>query len=492
MKRFYFLLFLYLLIYTASNAQDRGIHFNLEALGSYTSPNHVPFWLRSNQFGAIPLDNASMSFAGSVNKDYDSKNTGFFDWGVSLEGRANIGNTSAFYLTEGYAKVRLSVFELKAGRSKDISGLCDTTLSSGAFAVSGNASGIPKVEISIPEFYSIPLFGELFAFKGNYVHGWIGETNVRLLNGKMDSLKTFFHQKSLYGRFGKPSWKWKIYGGFNHQVFWGSEAEYYGEYYTLTDFECYMYVVTGIPYGTDVIPSSKIGNHLGSIDLGFEYDFTKIKLFAYHQFFYDIGALGHLANLRDGLSGISLLNKQSYGGRTFKWKKILAEFFYSKNQAGELWSPVTPSGDENYYNNGNQYYDGWSYNSIGIGNPLIGTRDWIKEGLPADPSDYFINNRIIALHLGFEASILKWNFILKTTYSMNYGTFGTSEEGHSLGGVYFPPVYGIFPETKQFSSYLEVSKELKRQLKMGFITAFDAGELYYNSFGLQLRVLKSF
>lgn len=492
MWRIYLFISFSFLILEGVSAQITGIGYNIEAVGSYTSPNHIPFWLRSNKFGAIPLDNASMSFKGSVHKEYNSSKFRLFDWGAGFEGWANVGHNSTFNLTEGYAKVRLGVFEFKAGRSKEISGLCDSSLSSGAFAVSGNSLGIPKVEISIPEFYSIPLFGELFAFKGNFVHGWIGETDVRLLNGKMDSLKTFFHQKSLYGRFGKPFWKWKFYGGFNHQVFWGSEAEYYGEYYTLTDLECYLYVVTGKPYGTDVIPSSKIGNHLGSIDLGFEYDFTKIKFFAYHQFFYDIGALGHFANLRDGLSGISFLNRQSYGGRTFKWKKILAEFFYSKNQAGELWSPVTPSGDENYYNNGNQYYDGWSYNSIGIGNPLIGTRDWIKQGLPADPSDYFINNRIIALHLGFEASVLKWNFILKTSYSMNYGTFGTSEEGHSLGGVYFPPVYGIFPETKQFSSYLEVNKQLNSGLKLGVIGAFDVGDLYYNSFGLRLNISKSF
>ena len=65
-------------------------------------------------------------------------------------------------------------------------------------------------------------------------------------------------------------------------------------------------------------------------------------------------------------------------------------------------------------------------------------------------------------------------------------------EGHSIGDTHYPPMYGIFPETKQFSSYFEANKEFKKRLKFGFVGAFDIGDLYYNSFGLQLKVSKSF
>lgn len=492
MKKLYLLITLLILLNPAAiKAQESDIHYTFETSGSYISSDHVPFWLRSNQFGSIPLDKASISFIVSIQKEYDSKNKKLFDWGGSIEGRANIGNKSNFTLIEGYGKLRISIFEVRAGRSKEITGLCDTSLSSGAFAVSGNALGIPKVQISIPEFYSIPIFGKLFAFKGSYAHGWVGAIPVNMLDGSVSNLKTFLHQKSFYGRFGKPGWKLKFYGGFNHQAQWGSEAEYYGSNYTLSELECYIYVITGKPYSTSAIASSKIGNHLGSIDLGFDYNFNNVKLFAYHQFFYDIGALYHLANLRDGLSGISFTSRQSTNDHTFKWKKILLELFYSKNQAGELWSPETPSGDENYYNN-DTYVEGWSYKGIGVGNPLIGTRYAIREELPDDPNDYFINNRVVALHIGFEGSVQNWDFVLKTSYSFNYGTFGTSEVGHTLGKVRTLPKYGIFPETKQFSSCFEANKEFKKHLKFGFMGAFDAGGLYYDSFGLLLRMSKSF
>ena len=50
---------------------------------------------------------------------------------------------------------------------------------------------------------------------------------------------TYLHQKSLYGRFGKPGWKLKLYGGFNHQVLWGNEKVSYGDRYTLSPVKTY-------------------------------------------------------------------------------------------------------------------------------------------------------------------------------------------------------------------------------------------------------------
>ncbi len=491
MGKIFILIILFILINDSVIAQENNIHFKVEAIGSYISPGHIPFWFRSNQFGSIPLDNASAGFIGTVTREYDKKQPKLFDWGASIEARANIGKRSNFTLIEGYAKLRFSIFEIRGGRSKEITGLIDTTLSSGAFAVSGNALGIPKIQISVPEFYSIPIFEKLFAFKGNYSHGWFGDLPVNMLGHTQDNLKTYLHQKSFYGRLGKPEWNWKLYGGFNHQAQWGSEAQYYGSEYTLTGLQCYWYVVRGKAYGPGNISASKIGNHLGSIDLGADYNFKNVRLFAYHQFFYDIGALYHLANLRDGLSGLSLTNLQTDNRKIFKWKKILLEFFYSKNQAGEFWSPVTPSGDENYYNN-DTYVEGWSYKGIGVGNPLIGARYNIKDDLPRDPRDYFIVNRVVALHFGFEGAVKNWNFILKSDYSLNYGTYGTSVEGHSIGEIHHSPRFGIFPETKQSSSYFEVNREFIRDFRFGIAGAFDTGDLYYDSFGLLLRVAKSF
>jgi len=481
---------LFLLFVFSLDAQQDNYSFNISSLAGYTSSGTIPFWMRSNQFGSIPVSGASFSLIGSARKDYDNSKHRIFDWGASFEARGNLGQKSNFTIIEGYGKLKLSIFEFKAGRVKDIMGLCDTTLSSGSFSVSGNAPGIPKVQVAIPEFYSIPWFGKLFAFKGIYNHGWLGNVPMRrLITDDTVGINSFLHQKALYGRFGKPEWKWKLYGGFNHQVTWGNEQTFYVQDFTLSTFQTYLYVITGKKYSTGIIQETRLGNHIGSIDVGFDYRFDKVKLLVYRQNFYEAGALIHLANINDGLNGVSLEFKQKED-QMFRLKKLLIEFLYSKNQAGEATSKFTTSPYEPYYNHGH-YMQGWSYHGIGLGTPFITTADYVREGLPSAPGEYFINNRVSVLHIGLEGSIEKCNYLLKASFSENYGTYYTTDEEQSTD-IPDPGAYGIFGQREQFSAYLDCSRELKSGLNFGCTAAFDVGELYYNSFGLIVRLSKSF
>ena len=145
----------------------------------------------------------------------------------------------------------------------------------------------------------------------------------------------------------------------------------------------------------------------------------------------------------------------------------------------------TPSGDEDYYNN-YQYIQGWSYKGIGIGNPFISSRDYTREGLPSDPDEYFINNRVVVFHFGFEGSLQNWEFHFKNFLFTEL--WNLYKQVHDVK----IPGYGIFGEKKQFSAYLDVNKELKQGVNIGFTGAFDVGELFYNSVGVLVRVSKSF
>jgi hypothetical protein len=469
MKKILIILLLIINVILKIKAQKNSIFYNLGTSVSYTSQGLMPFWFRSNQYGRIPIDKGCFSITGEIQKEYNKNKSGFFDWGVAAEGRANTGYKSNFILIEGYAKLSLSVFEIRAGRSKEIMGLCDTTLTSGSWSVSGNSIGIPKIQISIPEYYTIPILGRLFAFKGNFAHGWFG----RLPLNKEDSIRhldTYLHQKSLYGRFGKPGWKWHLYGGFNHQVIWGNEKAYWGDVFNLSIFKTYLYVLTGRGWS-----GSRMGDELGSIDLGFEVNFKKIRLLVYRQNIYDAGALYYLANIRDGLNGLCITSIKKIN-KVFYWDKILIELLYTKNQAGEPWSKHTPSGDEDYYNH-YIYINGWSYNKIGIGNPLIAPTYFTKANLPTVQYQYFNDNRVIALHAGFEGGLKNWKLVIRATYSNNYGTYQNRDR---------------FPLTKQFSAFLDAGRELKNNISIGFSGAFDVGELYYNSYGIMARISKSF
>jgi hypothetical protein len=355
--------------------------------------------------------------------------------------------------------------------------------------------GIPKIQIAIPEYYSIPWFGKLFAFKGQYAHGWVGDVTMNrpmFIELTPDTIenKTYFHQKSLYGRLGKPHWKFKLYAGFNHQVFWGNEKVYYGDKYTLTPLQTYYYVVVGKPYINPEIPtSSKIGNHLGSIDMGAEYTFKNIRVLLYRQNFYDVGNLYYLTNIRDGLNGISITNLNQTE-KAFSLKKIVFEFLYTKSQGGQPGAKETPTPFEQYYNNG-QYIDGWSYQGEGLGTPFITSKFYVRGDLPVHPRTYFANNRVIAYHLGISGSIYKWEYQIKASYSRNFGTYYTTDEEQSTG-IRNPGEVGIFGEQDQFSSYFYLNRGLPSDFSLGCLFAFDVGTLLYNSFGLFITVSKSF
>ena len=330
MTKYYLISFILLLNSLKGISQLDNFSANTGIFAGYVTPGHVPFWLRANQFGSVPLDKASVSFLESIRKDYSTKKGKKIDWGASFEGRINVGYKSKFILVEGFGKIRASIFEIKAGRVKEITGLCDTSLTSGSWSISGNALGVPKIQLSIPEFYTLPIFDKLFAFKGNYVHGWIG--NWYINDTLIPNTPTYLHQKSLYVKLGKPSWKLHLYGGFNHQVIWGNEKNMMGKSYALNHFQTLLYVNTGKAYSHDSIQDTRIGNHLGSIDLGFQYEFNNIRLFVYRQNIYDAGALYYLANILDGLNGISLFNMHM-NNKKFQWKRVLIEFLYTKNQA---------------------------------------------------------------------------------------------------------------------------------------------------------------
>ncbi len=463
------------------------IHSFISISTSATPDTIIPYWMRSMQYGSIPLAGLSVSGIGSIKKDYNPNNK--FDWAASFEGRINAGSKIEGLLIEGYAKVHIGAFQLKAGRSKEIMGLVDSTLSTGAFAVSGNALGIPKIEISIPEFTDIPFTNGLLAIKGNFAHGWFGEQKVSA-NDTIQYIKSHLHQKSLYARIGKKNWKINFYGGFNHEVMWGNEYQINEGYKNSAKWDIFWHVITGTSYRGNGVPGSKVGNHLGSVDQALEIKLRKYNLLIYHQFFYEAGALAYLDNIKDGISGISITPLYKTNG-TFTLKKIVFEFFNTKSQGGEVNSKSRPSSYEDYYNNF-QYLNGWSYKGENIGNPLITSRKYINQDLPYKGDLYFRNTRVSAIHIACIFKLSKWILQPSITLSKNFGTYRVSPVEHGRGDSIFyhdPPYFG---ELNQFSGVIEANKNLNNGIQLRGVLSFDEGNLLNNSIGGEIKILKSF
>jgi hypothetical protein len=396
--------------------------------GGFSSSNYTPFWLRANQFGAVPTEENFVNVGGSTYIEYRKGKK--LDWGFGASGRLNLGETKADLLVqEAYLKGKWGIFELSAGRKKYIQGLMDSTLSSGSFAFSGNALPMPKVEIVVKEYWHPDFLGGYLGFKGNFVHGLFD-------NKRSDVDHIFLHQKSFYGRLGKQNSLFKFYGGFNHQVQWGGTLKYpdptnqasrKGK--VASSLKDYLYVITGqsmAAAGGDTAKYgyndayNRLGNHLGTVDVGMEIDGKFGKLFFYRQSIYEDGSLFYGNNITDGLHGVAFSTKRKQG-----LLKLVFEYFNTTSQGGSGGSANAEGflrGRDNYFNN-SVYREGWTYLGRGLGSPLM-TLD-SETDLNSGKNIYYDNNRVETFYVGAEAMIGENRLMFRGSLSNAIGGYGS-------------------------------------------------------------------
>lgn len=461
--------------------------------GLYLSTSgKTPFLLRSNQYGIVPFESEFITLRGATYKEYDSTSNQQnkqkkFGYGYGLNTVINIGKSNQILFPEVYMKVRYGAFEFYSGRRREIFGLVDTVLTSGSYIWSGNALPVPKIQVSVPHFTSIIGHG-ILSIKGGYAHGWFGNQG--------DVKNYYLHQKWLYGRIGKPNWKIKFYGGFNHQVQWGGyPIKPYTEKQTGrlvtnygNDFKTYLNVVTGVSLITkggltlDGVPLNEAwnrsGNHLGTVDIATQINLKSVNLLIYRQSIYEDGSLFYLNNINDGLFGFSLVRRNVQKGIT----KVCIEYLNTTSQGGkpEEQNDNIPQlrGNDNYFNNG-IYTNGWTYKNNILGTPLMTPLSQIKNVLvnkydfSEAPNSSIVNNRLYAYNISLSGKMLKMNFITKFIWSNNLG-------------VYSSPF-----SAKQFSFLQQLSYELPTYILVSSLS-IDSGKLFANNLGLYFGVRRAF
>jgi len=471
--------------------------YQLRVGGLASSGGQTPFWLRANQYGTVPLRGSTVQVAASLYQDYLPTDSAGYrpkaDWGYGISAVVNagaietrpaaIGSTGTFLLPEAYVKGRFGAFELYVGRRRETFGLNDTLLTTGSYAWSGNALPLPKIQIALPDYTAVPFTKGVLSVLGGVSHGWF-EKSGRLVRG------SYLHHKYVYGRIGKPTWSFRLYGGFNHNVIWAGEAApgvlspavsidnklpssiryfpavflgtrgLFQEDNTLTSFE-----------------DNRIGNHLGSVDLGADIDVLNWNVFLYRQFPYDDGSLFYLTNVKDGLNGLRLKNQGQPDGRTFFLRQLTLEYLFTGSQGGDEFVIEDPlrRGRDDYFNH-SQFVDGWRYFGRTIGNPLLTPNNETDPSLPQRGS--IANNRVSALHLGISGQLLSTvDLTAKLTLSRNAGTY--------------PVPYLTLPT--QFSGLLmaSVPVDLLGGVVLNGSVALDMGGLLPNSVGAYVGLRKT-
>ncbi|WP_031526323.1 capsule assembly Wzi family protein [Dyadobacter crusticola] len=487
MKYYYFLL---LLIPSIGFSQydkqpeiytDSTINY-IELSGMGSNNGHTPFWIHANQFGTVPVTGPAGTARAGIEGYWPlSENTGRNVWrvGGGVEAVANLGETSKVLIPQLHATLKFKNWELSVGRKKQWIGLADSTIGSGSYAWSGNAMPIPKIILGTSRFVPVPFTKKWVSFQAFYADG-LFEKGRPITSG----LK--LHQKSFYLRIGKPHSTLKLYGGFNHQVQWGGSSKHLsGENGKLPDgFANYIHAVTGAIGGsgdnlTHFDSTNRVGNHLGSIDAAMEIETYGMSIFLYRQFVFEDGSLFYLTTLNDGLYGIRLRKKNSYGAN-FEITEGVLEMLYTKSQGGDVFviGDGKQRGHDDYFNN-QQVRDGWSYYDRTIGTPFIPPTSQTVWKYPQYADNFTSNNRVLLYHLGLRGTLFrKVEWQTKFSYSHNYGTYA----------------WRFLDVPKQFSGYIALQTRLD---VLGGLTvkgayATDIGDLYRKTQGFTLGLRKDF
>ncbi len=453
-----------------------------EAGGMAATNSRTPFWLRANQFGTVPLENpfAFVRLGGQTTLGTDPRKPQLH---LQAELVANAGKTSNVLLPAAAATLRFRKFELYAGRRKEFFGLGDTLLTSGSYAWSGNALPLPKVQIGTRGFVPIGFTKGLFAIHATYAHGWFG---------RQDSVQgSYLHQKTVYVRLGKPQWKARFYLGIIHNVQWGGKSEFVRQDLTLngrfpSSFKDYTYlIVANTPSGeySAIDTLNQLGNHLGSIDLGFELNGKNWDVFAYHQHPFEDKSGLVFVNFPDGLWGLRFKNKNQKTVSTFRVNQLTFEYLTTVDKGANLRPDLQQRYEADQYFYHSQYIDGWAYNHRIIGTPFI-TR--YLDTRPENIDNRFLQNKLDHKMIN--------NNTVKVLYTSFSGTFKNgvtlrSRLSYSQNKVEF--FYNSFRDVDQFSGIISASFPISHHTEIQTAFSLDQGRLYNNNFGGMLSIRKS-
>lgn len=479
---------LILSLHQAATGQQRsGLHGEIEAGSVLSSQSATPFWLRTNQYGIIPAQAPAGLLQAAIWKSYRQPDSAYrrkWDWGFKVNPVLAYDRTEnlKLLLVEANLKIRFGVLELWAGRRREVIGLGDTTLSSGFYAGSGNALPIPKIQLSTIGYVPLHFTKDFLAINAGFAHGWF---NVPYIQDAR------LHQKYLYVRLGKPASSVKFYAGVNHQVQWAGHSESLKQRpdvaangYLPSDWGFYKYVVFSYTpkdwntiAGYTSFDSYRVGNSVGSIDFGVEFTTRGKKMLAYYQHPYeDVSGILFL-NVPDGLWGLSCAI-QSDKPASFQLIRLALEFLTTKNQSGPTFYIPGSSyqGGDNYYNHG-QYAEGWSYFGRTIGTPFIAPKQDFDPSYNLTGGQFFTNNRVNMWYVGVQARYRKSTFLLRASYSQNYGTYNEP----------FLPIHG------QFSGLLSAQIPVARWNNTAIVAklAVDNGGLYTDAVGGYIGIKKS-
>lgn len=469
-----------MLCINTSTAQHIGTNDGLHLLAQgnyiYSNGDNAPYWLTARRQGlsSIETRNGYIRIGGIYNDCFGRNNS--FHYKIAADITANENNRSDFFLQQAYGEIdwrwlTLSIgskerYSEQKGDDKQFTGtafgknrintlfpniyamqLCD--LSSGGLAYSGNSRPIPQVRIEIPEYTPFPGTNGWLHVRAHIAYGRFADAAfqkdyTRDYPTARYGENILFHSKAAFIKIGKEErfplifeGGLEMYSQFGGDIYSHRSGHILSMPRTIKD-----YFKAFIPLsGGDDTPLDEqtniSGNQIGNwhIALTIPTKVCDIRLYGEHMFedFSQLFFFEYQSNKdgkrrviyypwRDIMLGARITNKSDFMPFI---SAVQYEYLSTYDQSGALYHDPSVNfndqmdGVDNYYNHG--IYPGWHHWGMGIGNPLIISPLYNRNG-----DLEFRGNRLIAHNIGINGhlgSIIPLAYRLQYTYNENWGSY---------------------------------------------------------------------
>ena len=470
--------------YSYAEDNDFG-NWYVEMSGLGSTKRALPFWSHTNKGGVYPETPGGL-LRGGVNGTGFKSNSFRLDWGIGLAGYAAAGGNDEVHNCDGKS-LRGMVQELYVGagwkklnldlgirrRATEFDGL---SVTGGNLMWTDNSLSFPGYRLH-SEWVNVPFTKNVLAFRFDF--GDYGLWDNRYVK------HTLLHNQALYFKLN-ISRRLSFTGGLDLWSQWGGTSPDHGKQpQRFSDYLRIMVAASGGDGATTSDQINALGNHLGRELLRLDLDQDKWHLTFQHDRPFEDGSGVGFQNFPDAVNTLHFSFKDKD-----RWvSDLLLEYIYTKWQSGTRHDrPATEEelkrnpdkkvyivgGCDNYFNNG-EYQSAWTYNGRSIGLPLFTLAPKDENGITKGVS----NNRIIAWNVGLGGKIFrKVPYLLKVTYSKNFGKYGQSD-----------PLYDSVP--RQVSGAFELTlpkRVIGNTTLLGIGLYADKGSLYPDTAGLTLRL----
>lgn len=483
-KKIYFLISFWTTTLVASSVQAQSAkdltYYSIETGATASSGQNTPFWLVANRYGLSSIRKNNAYLAAGIFRKTDKERPFSYAFGLELAGLSRF--TSYYVVQQAYIDLNFRGIELSLGSKERGNEMKNDLLSMGGMTFSTNARPIPQGRISIPEYLPVPGTHRWIHIKGHVAYGVLTDDRFqRHFTGQKAkySQKVLYHSKAAFLKVGNDKFPFFAELGVEMAAQFGGDC-YYPNGTVIrtprkwTDFLRVFFPGNGDSGASESDRINILGNHVGSYSMAMGYRFPTWKLKGYYEHFFEdrSGMTLTYGMWKDCLVGLEATLPNNPVAST-----VVAEYLYTKHQSGAFHYfgsgkiDETFTGADNYYNN--SQYSGWEHWGQAIGNPILISPIYNKNG-----SLSFRSNRVKAFHLGISGEPTpEISYRILMTLAKHWGTYSV-------------PFRHI---QRNKNGLLEVSYQPEKWKGWQFTVAgaIDGGDLIGDSFGGMLTIRKT-